>query len=83
MLIEYAQCFEMVTCGMWHLKWLNLVCGTVLKVMSKGKEQARKAQRVSIVIAVLFFNFDTRWEWVVNATPRSLTLPGKDSVPIV
>jgi hypothetical protein len=31
-----------------------------------------KAQRESTGIAHSFFNFGTRWGWVVNATPRSL-----------
>jgi hypothetical protein len=29
-----------------------------------------KVQRESRGIAVIYFNFDARWGWVVNATPR-------------
>jgi len=30
-----------------------------------------------------FFNLGTRWEWVVNATPRPLYPRERDLVPIV
>jgi len=35
-------------------------------------EQAMKAQRESRGVALLFFNLDAGWGWVVNATPRPL-----------
>ena len=46
-------------------------------------EQTTKVQRWSIGIALLFFNLDATWWWVVNAKPRPLYQPGKDPVPIV
>jgi hypothetical protein len=41
-------------------------------------EQATKAQRGSIGIALLFFYLGARWGWVVNSTPRLFT-PGKET----
>jgi hypothetical protein len=35
-------------------------------------EEAMKAHKGSIAIALLFFNIGTRWGWVVNATPPPL-----------
>jgi hypothetical protein len=48
-------------------------------------EQAMKAHRKSMGIALLPFSLGTKWEWVVNATPtpRPLYPQERDPVPIV
>jgi hypothetical protein len=42
-----------------------------------------KAKEGSRVIDILFFNFGSRWAWVVNATSRLLYLRERDPVPTV
>ena len=42
-----------------------------------------KAQRWEKRIALLFFNLDARWGWVVNVTPRSPLPREREPVSIV
>ena len=62
----YKAWMQYSACRLYHLRW-------PIKVNLKFTlEQATKAQRGPDVQLYSSFNLGARWEWVVNATTRSL-----------
>jgi hypothetical protein len=67
--------------GRWLLQWKHTIVVKVNVMLTI--EQAMQAQRESWGIIVPFFNFGTRWRWVVNAMPQPLYPRERDLVPTI